>query len=252
MNVQGLHVLITGGGRGLGRHFAVDLASRGASVGVCDVIESDLAEVRDLAKGDGLAIDTYKTDVTSEQDVLDLFNSFLDAHGRIDVLINNAGVTRDAFLVREKDGEMRKMSLEQWKLVMDINLTGVFLCGREAAAAMLQRKTQGLIINISSISRWGNIGQTNYSASKAGVVAMAVAWAKELAPYGIRCAAIAPGYTATEMVASMKPEIVEKIVSGIPLRRLAQMEEIAAAALFIIENDYFDGRVLEVDGAIRI
>jgi len=96
------------------------------------------------------------------------------------------------------------------------------------------------------------MGQTNYSASKAGVVAMTVTWAKELAPYGIRCAAIAPGYTATEMVASMKPEIVEKIVEGIPLKRLADMEEIAKAALFIIENDYFDGRVLEVDGAIRI
>lgn len=117
---------------------------------------------------------------------------------------------------------------------------------------MVERNTQGLIINISSISRWGNMGQTNYSASKAGVVAMTVTWAKELAPYGIRCAAIAPGYTATEMVASMKPEIVEKIVGGVPLKRLADMEEIAKAALFIIENDYVDGRVLEVDGAIRI
>ena len=252
MNIRDLQVLITGGGRGLGRHFAVDLASRGASVGVCDVLEADLSELQGFAAGHNLAIDTYKTDVTSEQDVLDLFQAFLEKHGRVDVLINNAGITRDAFLVREKGGEIRKMSLEQWKMVIDINLTGVFLCGREAAASMVERKTKGLIINISSISRWGNMGQTNYSASKAGVVAMTVTWAKELAPYGIRCAAIAPGYTATEMVASMKPEIVEKVVEGIPLKRLADMEEIAKSALFIIENDYFDGRVLEVDGAIRI
>ncbi len=252
MDINGLHILITGGGRGLGRHFAVDMASRGASVGVCDILEADLAEVKELAASRDLAIDTYQTDVTSEQDVLDLFSAFLEKHGQVDVLINNAGVTRDAFLVREKDGEIRKMGLDQWKMVIDINLTGVFLCGREAAASMLARKNKGIIINISSISRWGNMGQTNYSATKAGVVAMTVAWAKELAPHGIRCAAIAPGYTATEMVASMKPEIVEKIVSGIPLKRLADMEEIAKAALFIIDNDYFDGRVLEVDGAIRI
>lgn len=124
MNIKGLHVLITGGGRGLGRHFAVDLASRGASVGVCDVRETDLSELREFAAGHSLAIDTYRTDVTSEQEVLDLFQEFLQRHGQVDVLINNAGVTRDAFLVREKAGEIRKMSLEQWKTVIDINLTG--------------------------------------------------------------------------------------------------------------------------------
>jgi 3-oxoacyl-[acyl-carrier protein] reductase len=153
MNIRDLQVLITGGGRGLGRHFAVDLASRGASVGVCDVLEADLAELQEFAARHNLAIDTYKTDVTSEQDVLDLFQAFLEKHGRVDVLINNAGITRDAFLVREKAGEIKKMSLEQWKMVIDINLTGVFLCGREAAASMVERNTKGLIINISSISR---------------------------------------------------------------------------------------------------
>jgi 3-oxoacyl-[acyl-carrier protein] reductase len=144
------------------------------------------------------------------------------------------------------------MSLEQWQLVIDVNLTGVFLCGREAAAKMIATGSKGCIINISSISRAGNMGQVNYSATKAGVQAMAVTWAKEFARYGIRAASIAPGFIGTEMVMSMKPEAREKLTKGIPSGRVGDPDEIAHAVQFILENDYVNGRCIEVDGALRL
>ncbi|WP_297831400.1 SDR family oxidoreductase, partial [Pseudomonas sp.] len=126
------------------------------------------------------------------------------------------------------------------------------LCTREVAAKMIELKNQGAIINISSISRAGNVGQSNYSAAKAGVAAATVTWAKELARYGIRVAAIAPGFIETEMTLGMKPEALEKMTAGIPLKRMGKPEEIAHSAAYILENDYFSGRILELDGGLRI
>ena len=136
--------------------------------------------------------------------------------------------------------------------MIDVNLTGVFLCGREAATHMIQSREGGVIINISSVSRAGNIGQTNYSAAKAGVAAMTVTWAKELARHNIRAGAIAPGFINTDMVASMKPEALEKTTSQIPLRRLGDPNEIAHTAKYIFENDYFTGRIIEIDAGTRM
>jgi 3-oxoacyl-[acyl-carrier protein] reductase len=156
-------------------------------------------------------------------------------------------------LLKVKDGEIvKKMSLAEWQAVIDVNLTGVFLCGREAAERMVSLGTKGVIINISSVSRAGNIGQTNYSAAKAGVAAMAVTWAKELARFGIRAMAIAPGFIGTEMIASMKPEALAKMSAQIPLGRVGEPSEIASTVAFILENDYLTGRVIETDGGIRI
>ena len=167
------------------------------------------------------------------------------------MLINNAGITKDGLLIKVKDDKIETMSLDSFQRVIDVNLTGVFLCSREAAKIM-QPKKQGVIINISSVSRAGNMGQTNYSAAKAGVDAMTVTWSKELARYNIRCAAIAPGYIATEMVKAINPAILEKIVSKVPLRRLGEMSEISRTAQFIIENDFVNGKILEIDGGLRI
>jgi len=128
----------------------------------------------------------------------------------------------------------------------------VFLCGREAAVHMIESRRGGVIINISSISRAGNIGQTNYAAAKAGVAAMTVTWAKELARHRIRVAGIAPGFSDTRMVARMSPKIREKMVATIPLKRLEAPEEIARGALFVLQNDYYNGRILEIDGGLRI
>jgi 3-oxoacyl-[acyl-carrier protein] reductase len=128
----------------------------------------------------------------------------------------------------------------------------VFLCGREAAERMIRFGTHGCIVNISSLSRAGNFGQSNYSAAKAGVAALTVVWAKELARHGIRVNAIAPGFIKTEMVASMRPEILEKMAAGIPVQRLGEPDEIAATLEFILTNDYVNGRVLEIDGGQRL
>ena len=152
-------------------------------------------------------------------------------------------------LLKVKDGEITKMSLAQWQAVIDVNLTGVFLCTREVAAKMVELNNQGAIINISSISRAGNVGQTNYSAAKA---AATVTWAKELARYGIRVAGIAPGFIETEMTLGMKPEALEKMTSFIPLKRMGKVGEIAHSAAYIFENDYYSGRILELDGGLRI
>jgi 3-oxoacyl-[acyl-carrier protein] reductase len=191
-------------------------------------------------------------DVTDEGAVINFFEAFVQKAGPPDVLINNAGITADGLFVKKAGDTLRKFQLMNWQRVVDVNLTGVFLCGREAGAQMIQHGVRGLIINISSISRAGNFGQTNYSATKAGVAAMTVGWAKELAKYGIRSAAIAPGYVNTEMVAKINAKALENIVAQIPVGRLGEMREISRAVEFIIQCDFFNGRVLEVDGGQRI
>jgi 3-oxoacyl-[acyl-carrier protein] reductase len=156
-------------------------------------------------------------------------------------------------LIKVKDGAVvGRMKLDQWQAVIDVNLTGVFLCGREAAEHMINAGQGGLIVNISSISKAGNAGQTNYSATKAGVTAMAVVWARELARFGIRAASIAPGFTRTDLLAGMPPEMLEKVTAPVPLRRLGLTEEIAHAAIFIAENDFFTGRAIDIDGGLRL
>lgn len=167
-------------------------------------------------------------------------------------MINNAGITSDGIFVRMKDNEMKKFPMSNWQKVINVNLTGVFLCGREAAAQMVKHGVKGVIINISSISRAGNFGQTNYSATKAGVASMSVTWAKELAKAGIRSAAIAPGYINTEMVAKIDQAVLDKIIAQIPVGRLGEMKEISQTVRFIIECDFVNGRVIEVDGGQRI
>ena len=195
----------------------------------------------------------YLANVTDEAQVIQGLDAVVATSGRLDVLVNNAGITRDALLIKAQDGQIvSKMSLAQWQAVVDVNLTGVFLCAREAAERMIRLGNGGLIINISSISREGNPGQTNYSATKAGVAAMTVVWAKELARHGIRSAAIAPGFCATEILAAMKPEMVARVKAAVPLRRLGDPSEIAATAVFIAQNDFVTGRVIEVDGGLRL
>jgi 3-oxoacyl-[acyl-carrier protein] reductase len=197
--------------------------------------------------------ESYKTNVASESDVVGTFDRVVADFGRLDGTIANAGILRDGLLVKAKDREIAgKLTLAQWQAVIDVNLTGVFLCGREAAERMIKLGLRGCIVNISSLSRAGNFGQSNYSAAKAGVAALTVVWAKELARHGIRVNAIAPGFIKTEMVASMKPEILEKMAAGIPVQRLGDPAEIASTVEFIFTNDYVNGRVLEIDGGQRL
>ena len=188
-----------------------------------------------------------------ENQVADVFKSIVTRFDRIDSLVNNAGIIRDQFLNKpDKHRAIESLSLSSWQSVIDVNLTGVFLCAREASKLMMESQTKGVIVNISSISRAGNIGQSNYSAAKSGVAALTVTWAKELARAGIRVGAIAPGFIQTEMTQSIKPEVLQHIKSSIPLGRMGQPDEIAHAVQFILENDYFSGRTIEVDGGLRI
>ncbi|MDJ0939939.1 MAG: SDR family oxidoreductase [Woeseiaceae bacterium] len=254
MNIKGKNIVITGGARGLGAAMATRLAAAGADLALVDLDEAALAETAARCREEGAAgVQTYVANVAVEAEVEALFDAIVEAQGAPHGLVNNAGVTRDALLVKYRDGEqLSKMTLEQWQTVMDINLTGVFLCGREVAAKMIEAGRRGCIINIASISRAGNMGQTNYSATKAGVEAMAVVWAKELARYGIRAASVAPGFIGTEMVMAMKPEARDKLTSMIPAGRVGNPDEIAHAVQFILENDYVSGRCIEVDGALRL
>jgi 3-oxoacyl-[acyl-carrier protein] reductase len=253
MDLKDKVVVITGGGQGLGRSMALALAAKGAKLALVDLNQAKLDEAVQLCKAAGGDARSYIANVAKEEDVVRLFDQVVADFGNLHGLVNNAGILRDGFLIKVKDGEIvKKMSLAEWQAVIDVNLTGVFLCGREAAERMIKLGSKGVIVNISSVSKAGNMGQTNYSAAKAGVAAMTVTWAKELARYGIRAAAIAPGFIATEMVAGMKPEALDKMAEGIPLHRLGLPEEIGHTTVYIFENDYFTGRVIEMDGGIRI
>ena len=253
MQLAGKTVLITGAGRGLGAAMAEGLADRGANLALVDLDAAGLDAVRSACEKRGVRAATYNANVAVETDVIATFDRVVADFGRLDAVIANAGILRDGLLVKVKDGAVvDKLSLAQWQAVIDVNLTGVFLTGREAAERMIRLGNSGCIVNISSLSRAGNFGQSNYSAAKAGVAALTVVWAKELARYGIRVNAIAPGFIKTEMVASMKPELLAKMAAGIPVQRLGEPNEIAATAAFILENDYYNGRVLEIDGGQRL
>jgi 3-oxoacyl-[acyl-carrier protein] reductase len=245
--------VITGSGRGIGRAAAVAFAQKHSHVALLDLHQTNLDETRALCEAHGVRARTYLCNVSREDEVTSVLDAVVADFGRLDVMVNNAGITKDALLIKVQDGQVTgKMSLAQWQAVIDVNLTGVFLGGREAAVRMATLGNGGVIINISSISRAGNMGQTNYAAAKAGVVAMTTTWAKELARYGIRCGAIAPGFTRTEILEAMKPEMIERALAGVPLKRPAQPEEMAHTAIYIAENDFFSGRVIEVDGAQRL
>lgn len=247
MEANKKNIVITGGGRGIGRQFATDFQKLGSRPFVIDVGGKDLD---DLKKKNDIPVKIV--DVTKENEVETFFEEYTADYGPPDVLINNAGITADGLLIRKSGENIKKFSLSSWNKVVGVNLTGVFLCTREAVVQMVKHDVKGVIINISSISRAGNFGQTNYSATKAGVAAMTVTWAKELSRYGIRVAAIAPGYVNTEMVSRINKRIIDGIVDKILVGRLGEMEEISRAARFILECDYFNGRTLEVDGGHRI
>jgi 3-oxoacyl-[acyl-carrier protein] reductase len=247
MEIPGKKVVITGGARGMGRKFAEDLSKLGAKPHVLDVLKENLDALNEEAGIPGTVVD-----VTSETEVEAFFERYAEEKGAPDVLINNAGITADGIFVRKKDEETKKFALSDWEKVLNVNLTGVFLCAREAAFHMVRQGVRGVIVNISSISRSGNLGQTNYSASKSAIDAMTVTWSKELSRYGIRVGAIAPGYINTEMVAKIREDVLNKIIQKIPVGRLGEMAEISRTVQFIIENEFFTGRVIEVDGGMRI
>lgn len=252
MQLKDKVIVVTGAGRGLGRSIAGMLAAQGAHIACVDLNQEDLNETANVCRQAGGEGKAYLCNVAKEEQVTALFEQVVSDFGSLHGVVNNAGITRDGLLVKKKDDDITTMSLQQWQAVIDVNLTGVFLCGREAAAQMIKLGVdEGVIVNISSLARKGSFGQTNYSAAKSGVAAMAEVWAQELARYNIRTGAVAPGAINTEMVAAMKPEARDRITSVVPLKRMGEPEHIAMTVKFIFENSYFTGRCIDTDGGLR-
>jgi 3-oxoacyl-[acyl-carrier protein] reductase len=251
VELDGKVIIITGAAGGLGQAMASELAGAGAKLALVDLDEENAARIADET---GPQCRAYKANIADEDEVNAVFARVADDFGpALHGVVNNAGITRDSLLIKAKNGEIvSEMSMAQWQAVIDVNLTGVFLIGRAAARQMVLSDTSGVIVNISSISRAGNMGQSNYTAAKAGVAAMAVVWAQELARYGIRVTSISPGYSNTPMVAAVKPEALDKLTKRIPAGRLGDPAEIAHAVRFCFENDYLTGRDIAVDGGLRI
>ena len=258
MRLKDRVALITGGAAGIGKATAERFLEEGAPVAICDVNEeAGRVAVEELSAkaADGASIEFQVVDVTDRQAVGAWVDGVAQRHGRIDVLVNNAGVLRDNVLVKVKEGELLKQMPEQdFDLVIAVNLKGVFNCTQAVAPHMI-RQGGGVILNASSIVGLdGNFGQTNYVATKAGVVGMTKVWARELGRHGVRVNAVAPGFTATEMVMQMPDKILDGMRARTPLGRLGQPRDIANAYLFLAsdEADFVSGVVLRVDGGIVV
>lgn len=244
--------LITGGAAGIGKATALKFAEEGARVVICD-LNTEAGEA--VASQLGPEGSFYSVNVAKRDEVQEWVESVISRYGRIDVLVNNAGVLRDATLVKVKDGELVKQMPEaDFDLVISVNLKGVFNC-TQAAAPFMIRQGGGVILNATSIVGLdGNFGQTNYVASKAGVIGMTKVWARELGRYNIRVNAIAPGFTATEMVAAMPENILAGMRARTPLGRLGEPADIANAYCFLASSEasFITGEVLRVDGGIVV
>ena len=234
-------VVITGSGRGIGKATAELFAAHGAKLVISDMDTEVCEQTAEELKKSGTEAIGVVANVTKEEDVAKLMKAPIDKWGRIDCLVNNAGLTKDTLFIR--------MKIEQWKLVMDVNLNGAYLCAKEAVNYM-RKARKGSIINLSSISRVGNPGQANYSSAKAGVVALSATMAKELGPLGIRVNCVLPGFTETRLVAQMPDKIREESKNVVPLKRHALPEEIAYPILFLSSRmaSYVSGATLEVHG----
>jgi 3-oxoacyl-[acyl-carrier protein] reductase len=252
MRLQDKVALITGGAAGIGKATAIRFSEEGATVVICDVNpeagEATLAEL-----GPDAAF--YQVNVMDRQAVQDWVDAVAARFGHVDILVNNAGVLRDNQLVKVKDGELvKQMPEEDFDLVIGVNLKGVFNCTQAVAPYMI-KQGGGVILNATSIVGLdGNFGQTNYVATKAGVIGMTKVWSRELGRSNIRVNAIAPGFTATEMVLAMPERILDGMKARTPLRRLAEPEDIANAYLFLASDEasFITGDVLRVDGGIVV
>lgn len=253
MKLQDKVIAITGAARGLGLETAKVLAQEGAHLALLDMNSDQLAQALDVFENSGIQARVYPCNVADETEVDTTFKRILEDFGQLNGLVNNAGILRDGLLVKAKGGQIeQRLSLADWQAVIDVNLTGVFLCGRAASEAMITSNSEGCIVNLSSVARAGNIGQSNYSAAKAAVVALTTTWAKELARYKIRSMAIAPGFIETDMTGSMPEHAKAHLASVIPLGHPGQPGHIAHTVRHIFENDYLSGRVIEVDGGLRV
>ncbi|OJH41531.1 SDR family oxidoreductase [Cystobacter ferrugineus] len=248
MQLKDLKVIVTGGAQGMGAHFATRLLEAGAQVAVGDVNEEKLAALP-------AAIHRRRLDVANEEDCASFVQWAHERMGGLNGLINNAGILRDGLLVKKDrtTGEVKKLSTAEWNAVLGVNLTGATLMVREVVARMVQTDQRpGVIVNMSSIARHGNRGQSNYVSAKASLAANTVTWSREFASFGIRVGAVAPGMIETPMTQGMNQKARDALVANIPVGRIGEPEDIWLAVKFVLECDYFNGRTIDVDGGLNM
>jgi 3-oxoacyl-[acyl-carrier protein] reductase len=248
MELNKLKIIVTGAGGGMGAHFAKRLAEAGAKVAVGDVNEAGLEQLP-------ANIFKRKLDVSNEEDVGAFVKWAHEQMGGLNGLINNAGILRDGLLVKKDKttGEVKKLSKSDWDAVIGVNLTGATFMVRDVVAKMVETDQKpGVIVNISSIARHGNRGQSNYSAAKAALATNTNTWAKEFAPFGVRCTAVAPGMVETPMTQGMNQKARDALVAAIPVGRIGLPEDLWLAVKFCLECDYFNGRTIDVDGGLSM
>ena len=236
--------IVTGGARGIGKAIALKLAEEGSNIAICDVNEEALQAAKKEIESTGREVLTDKVDVTNLQDVQKFTQKVLDKFGKIDILINNAGITRDGLLVRMNDAD--------WDAVLNVNLKGTFNCAKQVAKTMMKQRA-GRIVNIASIiGIVGNAGQANYAASKGGVIALTKSIAKELAARNITVNAIAPGFIQTDMTDRLPEDVKNNITKQIPLNKMGTVRDVANVALFLVSDaaSYITGQVVQVDGGM--
>lgn len=253
MNLASVKCIVSGGAQGLGRHFALRLCQAGAQVAIGDINPQGLADTLELARGSSGKLHARPLDVSQESDVRSFVEWAHDAMGGLNALINNAGILRDGLLVKKDrhTGVLTVLSKEQWDAVLAVNLTGATLLVREVVRKMVETGSRpGVLVNMSSIARHGNRGQSNYVAAKAALAANTITWAREFAPFGIRVTAVAPGMIDTPMTRGMNARAREALVSAIPVGRIGEPEDIWIAVRFCIECDYFNARTVDVDGGL--
>ncbi|SFH73977.1 3-oxoacyl-[acyl-carrier-protein] reductase [Tindallia magadiensis] len=244
MNFNGKTVVVTGAARGIGKATALKFGEKGGKVVVCDISMDSLSEVMEELKTNQVEALAFEVDVTDREAVEKMMNDVKDQCGSVDVIVNNAGITADGRLV--------KMEEEAFDKVIDVNLKGVFNCG-QAAARIMAEQGSGVILNASSVvGIYGNFGQTNYAATKWGVIGMTKTWAKELGKQGIRVNAVAPGFILTPMVEKMPENVLDMMKDKSPIKKLGKPEDIANAYAFLASEEagFITGTVLSVDGGV--
>lgn len=253
MKISEQVAIVTGAGSGLGRAMALGLARKGAKVVIAEVREENAKQVSGEIQASGGKAAVFAGDLSQERVAQQLIDFCVQKFGRLDILINNAGITRDGLTTRIKDGELLLMSDEKWDAVLEVNLKGTWLCMQLAAVPMMKQK-YGRIVNTASVSALGNIGQVNYSASKAGVMGVTRTLALEWARFGIAVNCVAPGGVRTQMTAAIPEKLMEGLLRSIPYGRLAEPEEIAAVHAFLASDSasYITGQVLFVDGGLKV
>lgn len=244
MRLEGKNALITGGAQGIGKSIALSMANEGAGIGIADVNLEIAQQTAEEVKALGVKSIALKLDVSNQKSVTEAFSTFKTEFGSLDILINNAGITRDTVLLRMKE--------EDWDAVLNINLKGSFLCSKEAVKIMAKQRS-GNIVSISSVVAFmGNPGQVNYSSSKAGLIGLTKTIAREYASRGIRANAVAPGFIQTAMTDSLSDEVKSEMHKAIPLGEFGTSEDVANAVIFLAssDSDYITGQVLHVNGGM--